>query len=663
MDYVRSATDVAAGDAPAERIGGADATESRPHNASGRYQWKPDAAPWPLAREVLRLDVDGSYPQMAASGTLHDAAGGRLHWVASLTAAGGDRWSGGIWLKDGIGALLPHTHVDVTVRRRPFAIGQTATAVFSGGGIAARTHEYHYASRYLRPVELEVDRLEGAPAVPEIGTCARPDRPAALPAETLSIEKVLRRAGLNVGTAGSGNALPMAAGGSDAAWTDLELHDAMQVYWSHFGSRADRAAWLLIAALHEAGAGVGGITFEGIGPQHRPGAVLFTNSFLGAAPAGDPDPALWTARSRFCAACHGIGHALDLAHASRTWRGSDWIPPTDGPPGASFMSGDVLSPDAAPAFFNAFDFRFSDAELLYARHAPERPAHAGMADWFDLQGFESAGTEPHPALRLELRADRQRPVFEFLEPAVLELLLTNDSDQSMPVDGNLLDAGGDMTIIIKKDGAPARQWFPFARYCRKAPPRLLGPGQFMTESLFAAAGRNGWDLAEPGMYELQAALHIKDEIVMSNRLRLRIATPRNFDEEAIAQDFFSDAVGRILSFGGSCHLQAGNDTLREIADRLSGRRVAAHAHLALAGALARPCKQLVLDGGEEPLTSAADAGGRICLTDAQPEAARAGFEAALTRDPAQAAETFGHTVYARHLERFARWRRDLGQNS
>ena len=35
------------------------------------------------------------------------------------------------------------------------------------------------------------------------------------------------------------------------------------------------------------------------------------------------------------------------------------------------------------AFFADFEYRFSDQELLFMRHAPERFVQMGAADWFD----------------------------------------------------------------------------------------------------------------------------------------------------------------------------------------------------------------------------------------------------------------------------------------
>ncbi len=626
MACIRPADDTKIGTDSIGRPADAETPDVHLIDASGLYALRQTGLSRQAPREELRLDVDGRFPQMTASGTIRQGLAGRLHWVAALAPAGTSRWTGGIWFKDGAAALLPQTNVDVAVQKTPFGIGQTATVTFSGGGVTDRACRYGYASRYFHPIEFECDTVEGAGA---------PDAPLSI--EPAAIEKVFRYAGFNVGKSGGDGVIPTA--GADAAWSDMELHDAMQVYWSRFASRARRSMWVLTAARHESGTDVLGVMFDDVGPNDRPGAALFHEAFIRGAPAGDADAAAWAARGRIRTACREMVHAFDHA---RDWPAapetSRWTPPA-----------------GAPAVFADFDFCFGDAELLSLRHAPERPAPSAGVDWFDRHGFEQAAVAPHPALRLQLRADRATPVFEFLEPVVLELVLTNDSDRPVEVDAGLLEDGDGMIVMIRRGHGLARRWLPYARVCRKAAPRTLAPGESIRRSLFAAAGRNGWDLAEPGTYEVQVALPLPDEDLVSNRFRLRIAVPRSFEEENLAQDFFTDVVGRTLAFDGSRVLGSGNDTLSEVVHRFAGRRVAAHAGVALALPLRRGCKRLLLGQGSHWMTSAADAGGRIEVAAADADGARRGLAAALMHDPDQAAETLGHVDYKDYVDGVAQW--------
>jgi hypothetical protein len=250
---------------------------------------------------------------------------------------------------------------------------------------------------------------------------------------------------------------------------------------------------------------------------------------------------------------------------------------------------------------------------------------------------------------LRLRANRERAVFEFMEPVTLELKLTNVSSQPQLVEENLLSMTDSMTVILKKDSKPARQFVPYAQYCWQPHKRVLMPGESDYESLFVSAGLNGWDMAEPGNYTIQVALHMDGEDLVSNGLRVRVMPPPGYDEETLAQDFFSDDVGRVVAFDGSQFLTKGNDTLREVAEKLSDRRVALHASLALGSTLKQEYRQLVEDPNEPRKQLA------IKIRPAQPEEANKLLASALTDQMAVAAESLGHIDFKWYVDRFSDW--------
>ena len=103
--------------------------------------------------------------------------------------------------------------------------------------------------------------------------------------------------------------------------------------------------------------------------------------------------------------------------------------------------------------------------------------------------------------------------------------------------------------------------------------------------MLASAGLNGWDVAEPGTYTIQAAAHVGDEDVVSSALDVRIAPPLSRDEEYTAGDLFTQDAARVLVFGGSRFLEGGNEVLEEIVERYPERRIALHARVALANPL------------------------------------------------------------------------------
>jgi hypothetical protein len=529
---------------------------------------------------------------------------------------------------------------------------------FSGGGTADFERTYNFTSPYFHPVDFEFDFVEGTTTTTRIQTCAHPNRPATLPCETLTIESVYRRAGFDVSVS-PGGSVPLSLTSTDGVWSDSEMHDAMQVYWSHFANVPQWAMWVLFAARHEEGSSLGGIMFDSIGANHRQGTAIFNDSFISDAPAGDPAPAAWVERMRFWTACHEMGHAFNLAHAWQKshppqW-GTPWIPLSNEPEARSFMNYPFRVSGGQTAFFADFDYRFSDQELLFMRHAPARFVQMGNADWFDHHGFQQAEVSPEPKLRLELRVNRARPVFEFLEPVMVELKLTNVSDEPLLVGEHLLGDTDHMTVVVKKDGTPARQWLPFAQYCHKEKATVLEPAASRYEPLFVAAGRNGWDLSEPGNYTLQLALRVGDEDIVSNPLRLRIAPPQGYDEEYLAQDFFSGNVGRVLAFDGSHVLEQANDVLRETVEKLPKRRAAHHALVALARPMTRNAKVLVLPdrNGAPKAEPAAEAGGKIKVAKASPDAARKQLNTALMKNEDAAAETLGHIEYRDYVDQYS----------
>lgn len=593
----------------------------------------------PVRKEEVRLDVDGRYPQMTVSGTISGFLVSRIHWIANLRKLRRDRWSGSIWYKDGAAASFPYTKVDVQAIGGPFPSNRQLKITFSGGGAQKRTVVYRFVSRHFRSVNLEFDFEAGEIADIAIDTCAHPVRPASLPCENLTVQKVFERAGCQV-TTNPSSSVPAPPG---TTWSDMEMHDAMQIHWSRFASSAQWAMWVFYGSLHETGTNLGGIMFDDIGPNHRQGTALFVDSFIAQPPANDPNPAAWIDRMRFWTAVHEMGHAFNLAHSWQKSLGTPWIPLANEPEARSFMNYPFRVAGGQAAFFGNFEFRFSDPELLFLRHAPERFVQMGNAAWFDHHGFEEAAVPEQPTLQLELRVNRERARYEFMEPVWVEVKLTNVGDQPRLVDGDILDADS-LTVIVKRQGREARQLVPFRQKCIQPETKVLMPGDSLYGTVLASAGLNGWDVADPGTYTIQAAAHVEEEDVVSEPLVLRIAPPLSRDEEYSAGDLFTQDAARVLVFGGSRYLQDANDLLHEVVERFPERRIALHARVALGNPLTLDYKLVVptSDGLELEIESA------------KPEEAAELIEPALVEQAEVAAESFGHIRYRGLAERVAR---------
>ena len=356
----------------------------------------------------------------------------------------------------------------------------------------------------------------------------------------------------------------------------------------------------------------------------------------------------------FWTAVHEMGHAFNLAHAWQKHLGTPWLPLTSDPEARSFMNYPYNVSGGVPAFFGSFRFRFTDQELLFLRHAPERFVQMGNANWFDNHGFQQADVSEQPMLRLQVRVNRDRGVFEYLEPVVLELKLTNIADEPQLIEDSLLKSLDHFTIIIKKDGREARQYQPFARYCWREKKAVLQPDESLFESIFVSAGTGGWDISEPGNYQVRLCLHHHDEDIVSNTLTLRVLHPRSQDEEVLAQDYFSDEVARVLAFDGSQYLESPNDTLRELSARFKDCRAAIHANIALGMPLLRPFKRIQFAANNTAAAGAGGSSGSVAASLAD-EKATEYILAALGETSQQAslsAESLGHVDYRYYAEHF-----------
>jgi hypothetical protein len=620
----------------------------------------------------LRLDVDGRYPQMVASGTLRSGLFQRVHWIARVARTGPHTWAGPIFYRDGMVSFAPFTEVRI-ITTRPTMLGPPTSAVvrFTGGGTTGLTLTYAYRSAFAREIEMEFDCATGVAPVTTFEIGSHPNRPPTLPTETISIEDVFRRAGFRVTRTNGDNVVPLSGAGSDAAWSDAELHDAMETYWSRFANAPQWSVWTFFAALSDQGSGLGGIMFDDIGPHHRQGAAVFMDSFISTPPAGDPDGAAAVQRMQFWTAVHELGHTFNLAHS---WQKTltiggrgPWVPLTDDNEARSFMSYPFRVNGGPSAFFSDFAYRFTDDELLFMRHAPERFVQQGNAAWFDNHGLEQAEVSPEPQLSLELRVHRDQqhgiPTFGFLEPVYVEMKLANVSSEPVVVDEHLLLDRSSMVIVVKREGREAQMRLPYATFCNQPAPIALDPGTAIYESVLASVTKGGFMIDEPGRYVIQAALQLPSgEHLVSNLLRLRVAPPKQIEHERLASDYLTDDVARIYAFGGSRVLRAGNDALQEVTARMDDEPVARHAHLMLGRPLATDFKRLDMrDSASRPM-AAHELGAEIAVDKADVRTAGQHLHDALDDAPV-AAETLGHIRFNRSVHRFATLLEDEGEHA
>jgi hypothetical protein len=596
--------------------------------------------------EELRVDVDGVMPTMTVSGTVTRIFGGRLTWVARV-ARNGDAWTGPIIYRDGNAALRPHDNVSVTLSGNVLPFSRRATVTFSAASTADVTLHYRYERAAFREVAFEYDRVSDATAVTTHNPSTHPVHAPAAPATTLTLESAYARVGIKVTKTGDDNVIDISEAGPNATWSDQEMHDAMQRHWSRWADAPQWALWVIFARLHDQGTSLGGIMFDDIGTAQRQGTAIFSGSFIAQAPAGEAHPGPWVERMTFWTAAHEIGHAFNLAHSWQKSLGTAWMPLADEPGALSYMNYPFRYPGGVDAFFSAFEYGFSPAELLFLRHAPDRLVRQGAAPWFSEHGFEQESFDELRAavtgpLALDLRVHRDSS-FQFLEPVVAELRLKNVSSTPAVVDGNAL-RDDSLAIVVAKDGGPVRRWLPFARYCQAPAPLVLQPGEAIYGSVLLSAGTGGWLISEPGRYRAFAALDLGGgEAALSAPLRVVVDPPASAAAERLAGDVFTRDVAHTLAFGGSRVLDRANDTLRQLAEELPESHAAVHAKAALGTPKAS-------DG--MVLTTAGDGREKVSVEPAAPEEARRLLSDALG-DYDRAADTIGHIGVKKETERLA----------
>jgi hypothetical protein len=238
-----------------------------------------------------------------------------------------------------------------------------------------------------------------------------------------------------------------------------------------------------------------------------------------------------------------------------------------------------------------------------------------------------------------------------MEPVNVELKVTNVSTDPVLVKDNLLADTDGMTVVVKRGSDAATQHLPYAHYCLKSAKAVLAPGQSMYGSLLVSVGTGGWQIAEPGRYLVQMALDVDGEDVVSNPLEIKVTPAADRQEEHLAQDFFTEDVGRVLTFGGSKVLHGGNDALREVAERMAGHPAAQHARVALGRPYATEYKRLVVDLAAP--ASAGPAAAKIVVEQPDAEQAENDLGAVLLGAPQAAAETLGHIAYKQEVDRYA----------
>ncbi|NEQ39610.1 MAG: hypothetical protein F6K40_26490 [Okeania sp. SIO3I5] len=602
-----------------------------------------------------RLDVDGTDPQMQFSVCWQNPTQYVL-FIAKIQPAGTNKWEGDIWYryKDAhqynISGIKPNKMSVEYHEKSPdssflkFDFYKDKKHLIGESGLL-RT------SDYFRQTQLELDYEKDVDYWLTYDTSSLP-RPAGVAAEELTLEKIYGRAGIKITRSAAVNAVSSAGAGTNARWNTQELHDAMIANWSR--KEGDPwAMWVFFAKSYENFPGyvTFGVMFDDIGTYQRSGTAIFSQAIEDYYPSWINNRDAIIKRHHFRTMIHEIGHAFNLAHSWQKQSGSRWHSSVVNEPNAgSFMNYPRKVAGGEDAYWRDFGFRFSDQELLFLRHAPEAFVSMGSATWFtnhaDRESTmelmeELSGQDPESVtLQLDLRVNKQRPVFEFMEPVTLELKLKNISNKPRSVDKSILKDIGHITIDITRNQSETKQYRSYSQPCFAHEKITLQPGESLFSNLFLSAGSLGWYIADPGSYEITITLSAEKEDdegkeIVSSSFSLVVLRPspqKRREEEKLAQDVFSDDVGRILAFQGSRILESGNDILQELTERLPQANAVPHAKVALALPKLKNFKTVDFSNGQP----------QVKVQDAKLEEASQELQKVLVEKGTETADTLGN---------------------
>jgi hypothetical protein len=480
-------------------------------------------------------------------------------------------------------------NLSITIPRVPEGAPPPAATLrhFTAGGAPGPSYVCAFESPNLRTVYLEEARE--AAVTPFFSSYDTGALPSGGSARSLSPGAAFGEAGVEAVRAREPAVIDASPAGVDAAWSDAELHAAMELSFSRWADSPQWAMWLLHAVTHE-DPELYGLMFDRQGPQRQGCAV-----FYGDRRPTNPE----ITRSLLHVCVHELGHVFNLPHC---WQRSLDRPPFPSRPGAkSWMNYPNRYPGGQRAYWSQFAFEFDDTEVIHLRHAfrenvimggsPFGSSSAPPAERWDAEQ-QDAG------LRLKLLAPtalaRGFPV-----TVGLELSARARSGRVAP--RVLGPRPRTVDIAIRDPAGNEFAFVPLLQHCRQERLVSLRPGgPPLRDYAFIHYGKYGFAFHDPGLYRVRARYSADDgSLALSDELSIRVTAPASrVDREVAKLVVGNHPVGKLMSLMGSGarDLQDGNDALRTIIDRYPTHPMADIARVVLGADLARGFRSLAPDG-------------------------------------------------------------------
>ena len=399
--------------------------------------------------------------------------------------------------------------------------------------------------------------------------------------EAMTVEKSFANAGFDVFNVGFRSQFPSPSSGK---WDTSQLHGLMAQFAQE---PIDRKSWNLHLLLLEESTlgGLLGVMFDSgeadVNQLPRQGAAVFQRPIKTR-----PD---WP-RKLIQTTVHELGHALNLAHRFER--------PVGRADSTSFMNYDwkYLGGMNADRFWREFDFTFDADEVAFLRHGPLANVIPGGAEFHTIPYWENpdGGYVPYiPEIpsddfRIRLLPPASGTLFQFGQPVLLTVELTNNTGRTMELPRFLLDPkAGFFELVVKRRTSPASGgtpgpgmvFRPIIHRCFDmdlAAADEVPQGGTLVDNVNLTFGSAGFTFIEPGDYEVTAVFMWQKAFrdirtIKSAPLSIRVAYPKTDEEEREGQELFRRDVGVFFALGGSDALSDAEDVLDAIVDRRQHR--------------------------------------------------------------------------------------------
>lgn len=608
MDHVYASTSPGANAASTEHLGGSvsRAAVARRGRVSGRYQGK--RGKWTLE---LRVDIDGLNTTRRISGDLDEVSSTARRQFGSFQVKSTEaQRDGGTLIIYGLASLSFESDFPwvVVMIQGAWAAAPTATVEFySWLGRRGSRFRCKYVSPYFRSVDIEEDHESFVVPFTSHDTGSLPSGGRR---RQLTVAGAYAEAGIELRATGGSNEVTTPP---DSAWSNSELHHAMEEHFSRWRDAPQWKLWLFHAMQHEKGPRLLGIMYDRQG-AHRQGCAVFYAGIRGEGPRRD--------RSQLFTCVHELGHCFNLFHSFQKARKT---PPTPNRPEAlSWMNYPQLYPHGSDIFWGAFPFQFDLPELAHLRHGFRSGVKPGDMPFGISAALENDGGAAHviedlSGLKLDLRApDKLR----LGEPVFVELKLSTKSGDRRTVHRHLHPDEGLTKIAIEGPNGRTVAHVPMLTHCAEVSTvELSDELPAIYDSFYIGFGRQGHHFDQPGVYRIVATYEgLGGSETVSNVQSVRVRHPMTAADEAVAELLLGDAQGRLLYLQGSdsSHLRSGNDALREILEEYQDHPLTLWATLTIGFNALRKFKQI-------------DDSGRLRLREPEAEEGIEALEAVVTK--------------------------------